>query len=148
MCPAWMVLQRNGGGYVELGEKCQRGACGEGLVDECYHKPPVYRMWDQEDKLGPPPWSSEDPKLIAWEAAHGHDVRLKCYVEFGCRFALEDPDNAFTSEEQSAILVAIYRYEHLLDGAVDPLPSKEAEVLKCLASVKDKLIQRVLDVPD
>lgn len=44
----------------------------------------VYRTWDREEKLGPPPWSSKDPKVIAWEHAHGHDVRLKCYAELGC----------------------------------------------------------------
>lgn len=41
-----------------------------------------YYRFDQDEKLGPPPWSG--PALDAWEAAHGHDVRLKCYVEFGC----------------------------------------------------------------
>lgn len=43
-----------------------------------------YRPWDREEKLGSPPWSRNDPKLVAWEKAHGHDVRLKCYPEFGC----------------------------------------------------------------
>lgn len=27
-----------------------------------------------------------------WEAAHGHDIRLKCYPEFGCQLLL-DPSN-------------------------------------------------------
>jgi hypothetical protein len=44
-----------------------------------------YQPWDREDKLGPPPWKHDDPKVIAWEAAHGHDVRSKCYPEFGCQ---------------------------------------------------------------
>jgi hypothetical protein len=43
----------------------------------------VYRPFDQEEKLGPPPWPYSEA-LTAWETAHGHDVRLKCYVEFGC----------------------------------------------------------------
>lgn len=43
-----------------------------------------YEAWDQEAKLGEPPWSG--PALAAWEAAHGHDARLKCYPEYGCRF--------------------------------------------------------------
>jgi hypothetical protein len=43
-----------------------------------------YRPFDQEEKLGPAPWSPDDPALIAWEKAHGHDVRLKCYPELGC----------------------------------------------------------------
>ena len=44
-----------------------------------------YRPWDRDEKLGPPPWSGTDPKVIAWEQAHGHDVRLKCYPELGCQ---------------------------------------------------------------
>ena len=42
-----------------------------------------YTRFDQQDKLGSPPWSG--PVLEAWEAAHGHDARLKCYPEFGCQ---------------------------------------------------------------
>src|SRR4051812_5912474 len=44
-----------------------------------------YEPFDQEARLPPPPWSPDDPALKAWEAAHGHDVRVKCYVEFGCQ---------------------------------------------------------------
>lgn len=44
-----------------------------------------YVPWDQGEKLPPPPWSPDDPDVRAWEQAHGHDVRLKCYVEFGCQ---------------------------------------------------------------
>jgi len=43
-----------------------------------------YEPWDQYEKLGREPWV-ENAALAAWEAAHGHDVRLKCYVEFGCQ---------------------------------------------------------------
>jgi hypothetical protein len=48
---------------------------------------PVLEYWpfDQATKLPPPPWKSDLPALVEWEAAHGHDVRLKCYPEFGCR---------------------------------------------------------------
>lgn len=42
----------------------------------------TYRPFDQREKLGEPPWSGVE--LEAWEAAHGHDARLKCYPEFGC----------------------------------------------------------------
>ena len=42
-----------------------------------------YRPWDQDDRLGSGPWRG--PALRAWEDAHGHDARLKCYAEFGCR---------------------------------------------------------------
>lgn len=49
-------------------------------------KPEInYSPFDREEKLGLPPWKPDDPKLIAWERAHGHDVRLKCYPEFGCQ---------------------------------------------------------------
>lgn len=47
-----------------------------------------YTAWDRDEKLGEPPWNPEDPKVIAWERAHGHDVRLKCYPEFGCTLGL------------------------------------------------------------
>lgn len=43
-----------------------------------------YTPFDQEEKLGPPPWDPLDEQLALWERAHGHDVRIKCYVEFGC----------------------------------------------------------------
>jgi hypothetical protein len=45
----------------------------------------VYLPWDQEKWLGEPPWKADDPEVIAWEAAHNHDVRLKCYPEYQCR---------------------------------------------------------------
>jgi hypothetical protein len=45
---------------------------------------PVYEPFDQEARLGPPPWK-HTPELSAWMRAHGHDVRLKCYPEFGCQ---------------------------------------------------------------
>lgn len=44
-----------------------------------------YRPFDQDRHLPPPPWQPDDPALIAWESAHGHDVRTKCYPEFGCQ---------------------------------------------------------------
>jgi hypothetical protein len=45
----------------------------------------TYRAFDQHEKLGPPPWRADDPALLRWETAHGHDVRLKCSPEYGCR---------------------------------------------------------------
>ena len=45
---------------------------------------PVYIPFDREAHLGKPPWKHDDPAVVAWEAAHGHDVRMKCYPEFGC----------------------------------------------------------------
>lgn len=53
-----------------------------------------YRPWDQESKLGPPPWQPADPKLQAWQQAHGHDVRLKCYPEFGCLVTADEYDDS------------------------------------------------------
>lgn len=47
-----------------------------------------YRPFDQKRHLEGPPWYS-GPELDAWEEAHGHDVRVKCYVEYGCK-ALDD----------------------------------------------------------
>lgn len=45
-----------------------------------------YEPFDREKWLGV--WSNgswEHPQNIpAWEAAHGHDIRVKCYPEFGC----------------------------------------------------------------
>ena len=46
-------------------------------------EPPEYIPFDQDMKLPPPPWTAE--QVEQWEAAHGHDVRLKCYAEFGCQ---------------------------------------------------------------
>ena len=46
---------------------------------------PHYSPFDQDAHLDRPPWSPDDPKVQAWEAAHGHDVRVKCYPEFGCQ---------------------------------------------------------------
>lgn len=47
-----------------------------------------YEPWDQAEKIGDGTkvrWVLSDPKVVAWEAAHGHDPRLKCYPEFGCQ---------------------------------------------------------------
>lgn len=60
-----------------------------------------YKPFDQDAHLGEPPWSPDDPALQAWEKAHGHDVRLKCYVEFGCQViepALEGEIEELTRE--------------------------------------------------
>jgi hypothetical protein len=49
-----------------------------------------YAPFDQAVMLGEQRWMPDDPKVIAWEAAHGHEPRLKCYAEFGCQ-VLEVP---------------------------------------------------------
>ena len=53
---------------------------------------------DQERWLGPPPWQYT-PTLKAWEEAHGHDVRVKCYPEYGCR-AIEVERDALLDENE------------------------------------------------
>jgi hypothetical protein len=45
-----------------------------------------YTTWDQ----GEPPWG--DDVVYAWEAAHGHDIRTKCYAEFGCQLLVDPVD--------------------------------------------------------
>ena len=73
----------------------------------------IYRPWDREEKLGPPPWKHNDPKLIAWEKAHGHDVRSKCYPEFGCQVL---PDYEARFEELSkAVREVLARTERNTD---------------------------------
>ena len=44
---------------------------------------PEYLPFDQKKHLGLRPW--DDDAVEEWEEGHGHDVRLKCYVEYGCR---------------------------------------------------------------
>jgi hypothetical protein len=43
-----------------------------------------YEPFDQ-DKWLTKPWRFDRADVVAWEAAHGHDARSKCYVEFGCQ---------------------------------------------------------------
>ena len=43
-----------------------------------------YRPFDR-DKLGALPKPDGSLMVVAWEAAHGHDVRTKCYAEYGCQ---------------------------------------------------------------
>ena len=42
-----------------------------------------YEPFDQNEKLGDRPW--DDEKLKAWEKAHNHDARTKCFAEYGCQ---------------------------------------------------------------
>lgn len=59
-----------------------------------------YTTYDQEKHLGPPPWKHDDPAVQAWEKAHGHDVRLECYPEYGC-LLLIDPYDVIAAIEGS-----------------------------------------------
>ena len=49
---------------------------------------PKYLPDDQHKHLGDMPWKQSDV-VDAWIAAHNHDPRTKCLVEYGCQ-ALED----------------------------------------------------------
>jgi len=66
-----------------------------------------YRTWDREDKLGPPPWD-DTPELRKREEVHQHDVRQKCYLEYGC---------ALVEHEEAALI-------HLLCDEIDQLREK------------------------
>jgi hypothetical protein len=87
-----------------------------------------YQPWDQEEKLGPPPWNWQDKRVLAWEEAHGHDVRLKCYVEFGCRVAWMDDARAAgwtPADEPSADTASSASRQHYIDTG-RYLPKEEA----------------------
>jgi len=43
-----------------------------------------YEPFDQ-DKWLAEPWRNDSHAVAMWEQAHGHDVRVKCYAEFGCQ---------------------------------------------------------------
>lgn len=54
-----------------------------------------YRPFDADERI--PGWKERSPEqpftraqaesmeFLAWVAGHGHDPRLKCYIEFGCQ---------------------------------------------------------------
>lgn len=67
-----------------------------------------YSPFDQRKKLGEPPWSG--PVLREWEAAHGHDARLRCLPEFGC-LVIEARAEAIEAAAREALV--------LLDAAAD-----------------------------
>ena len=79
-----------------------------------------YRAWDREEKLGPGPWLL-DSKVSAWEAAHGHDVRLKCYPEFGCYLAWNRLEEAARVVVAQADLCATDDVVQALRDALDDL---------------------------
>lgn len=51
-----------------------------------------YTTWDVEKHLPGQGWKPDDPKVVAWETAHGHDPRLKCYPEYGCQLLIDPED--------------------------------------------------------
>lgn len=52
------------------------------------HSSETYRPWDLDEKVGPQPWKRDDPKVVAWERAHGHGVGGKCFAELGCQLVV------------------------------------------------------------
>ena len=64
--------------------------------------------FDRDEKLGAPPWHG--PKLAAWEAAHGHDARLKCYPEFGCQLLPTPEDFEVLRDAAQALCDALDAY--------------------------------------
>jgi hypothetical protein len=40
-------------------------------------------------------------ELKKWEAMHGHDIRLKCYAEFGCQLLVDPFDIIRALDEES-----------------------------------------------
>ena len=82
-----------------------------------------YRPFDQARWLGEPPWSG--PELEAWEQAHGHDVRVKCYPEYGCQAidyelaAVKDELDAARTAHRAAVRAlsqALGERDRLADG--------------------------------
>lgn len=55
---------------------------------------PVRYERDDNSMLGEPPWKPDDPALVAWEEAHGHDVRLRCSTDYHCRLVDRDLEEA------------------------------------------------------
>lgn len=53
-----------------------------------------YTTWDTS--MVPEVDGKYDPvEAEKWEKAHGHDIRLKCYPEFGCQLLI-DPEDLLT----------------------------------------------------
>ena len=63
-----------------------------------------YQRDDQRERLGEPPWKPT-AALILWEQAHGHDVRLKCYTEFGCLLIERDLEAAEAERDEALALL-------------------------------------------
>lgn len=86
----------------------------------------TYAPFDQPEKLGPPPWKNNDA-LDAWIANHGHDPRLKCYVEFGCQAIEADLERQLSAAKAELLRVkAAYGRESMeLEEILAPLAGYE-----------------------
>jgi hypothetical protein len=62
---------------------------------------------DDRSMLGDSPWRPSDPKLQAWEQAHGHDVRMDCAHRDCCDVLLAHEASAgaspLTQHEQATL---------------------------------------------
>ena len=88
----------------------------------------TYRPFDQKKHLQGPPWTS-GLELEAWEEAHGHDVRVTCYVEYGCK-ALDDHYEELKSvvEEQEKLLEEAKQAIYLIWCGVNPIYLSDAQL--------------------
>ncbi|MGH3447216.1 MAG: hypothetical protein ACRDP4_06295 [Nocardioidaceae bacterium] len=115
-----------------------------------------YAPFDQAKHLGPKPWHTQDPALVAWEEAHGHDTRLKCYVEYGCRVIEEEAarDVAFLLDALDAANATLYTMRMVSvalddiamrnDGSGDPVTDAKVSMAREAAWS----IRQVLDGDD
>lgn len=56
------------------------------VLEKCFVN--GYMTWDR-DKVPLVNGKYEEEATKKWEAEHGHDIRLKCYPEFGCQLLLD-----------------------------------------------------------
>lgn len=62
------------------------------VIEKC--APNGYTTWDTS--MVPMVDGKFDPtETEKWEKAHGHDIRLKCFPEFGCQLLI-DPEDLLT----------------------------------------------------
>lgn len=69
----------------------------ERLIDLCYQD--GYTTWDQARVPVDAHGRYDQHEASRWEEAHGHDIRTKCYPEFGCEL-LVDPADILTLLEE------------------------------------------------
>jgi hypothetical protein len=73
--------------------ECRRGACGEGLVDECYHQPKAtpeatYELEMRIEILRiPPPWSNRAAPELSDVAQVAVEAARRVLVDAGYRVA-------------------------------------------------------------
>jgi hypothetical protein len=66
----------------------------------CYRE--GYTTWDDSMVFALNGFGAHNPEeLKKWEAMHGHDIRLKCYAEFGCQLLVDPEDIIRALDEES-----------------------------------------------